>query len=81
MTLVDNGQALNLSGKITALSVNKCAVSINDPKSKTPTYAVTLTLETDDKSAVEQLILVRSRKPLRSMSQAKLTADLIVWPT
>jgi hypothetical protein len=79
MPLRDNYQSLNMSGKVTALSVNKNPGAMVQGQPTKDSYTVTIALSTEDADAVKHLMLIRSRAPIRGL--AAITADLIVWPT
>ena len=83
--LQDSSEALNISGVITALSVNmqQEPPTLYDPRTGARSakhlpppkvYALTLTLETTDLAAVQQLVMVRMRQ------NCSKKADLLVWP-
>ena len=79
MPLVDNHEALNMSGKVIALSVNQRKAPSVDGKTFKIIYTVTLGLDTEDAAAVNHLLLVRGRSTL-AHPPGLISADLIVWP-
>lgn len=82
MPLVDNGEALNISGAISAISVNNFQrhdplppdANGNPIVKVTMGYQLTLTIDTFDVETVKKLMLIRTRQ------RKQITADLIVWP-
>lgn len=82
---VDNGESLNITGDITAISVNgfenhkPCKPDANgNPIVKvTQGYRLTVTIDTFDVETVKQLMLIRTKQ---HSYLGKVTADLIVWP-
>jgi hypothetical protein len=79
MPLADNHEALNMSGKIIALSVNQRRAPPVDGKTFKVIYTVTVGLDTEDAAAVNHLLLVRGRSTLVHLNET-ISADLIVWP-
>lgn len=80
---VDNGEALNISGAISAISVNNFQrnnllppdVNGNPIVRVTQGYRLTVTIDTFDVETVKKLIMIRTKQ-----NHGKVTADLIVWP-
>ncbi len=85
MPLTDNGETLNISGVISAISVNnferhdpcKPDANGNHIVKVTKGYRLTVTIETFDVETVKQLMLIRTKQ---HAYKGKVTADLIVWP-
>jgi len=82
MPLADNREAINVSGIITALSVNmntRVAASFTDKNSNKinqveKVYKIVVELETTDEKAIQHLTMIRMRQ------NGTKTADLIIWP-
>ena len=82
MPLADNYEAINVSGIITALSVNmntRIAASFTDKNSNKinqveKVYKIVVELETTDEKAIQHLTMIRMRQ------NGTKTADLIIWP-
>lgn len=80
---VDNGETLNISGAVSAISVNNFErhdplppdANGNPIEKVTKGYRLTVTIDTFDVETVKKLMMIRTKQ-----MHGKVTADLIVWP-